>query len=79
MRVSEWVIAVFFAWTTALALSLSISGHMRTRTLLANAAVLLAYIALTPTATTRVGTDGSRLVSAGANDTSLQADGLVRP
>ena len=46
MRVSEWVIAVFFAWTTALALSLPISGQMRTRTLLANAAVLLAYVAL---------------------------------
>jgi membrane-associated phospholipid phosphatase len=46
MRVSEWIIAVFFAWTTALALSLPISGHMRTRTLTANAVVLLLYIVL---------------------------------
>ena len=46
MRVSEWVIAVFFAWTTALALSLPISSDMRTRTLIANAVVLLLYIVL---------------------------------
>jgi membrane-associated phospholipid phosphatase len=46
MRVSEWVIAAFFSWTTVLALSLDIASHMRTRALLANAAVLLAYIVL---------------------------------
>ena len=33
MRVSEWVVAAFFAWTTILALSLSIPGQMRVRTL----------------------------------------------
>jgi membrane-associated phospholipid phosphatase len=46
MRVSEWVIAIFFAWTTILALFLPIPDHMRIRTLAANAAVLLIYAAL---------------------------------
>jgi membrane-associated phospholipid phosphatase len=46
MRVSEWVAAGFFAWTTALAFIIPISGHMRARTLLANALVLLAYVFL---------------------------------
>jgi membrane-associated phospholipid phosphatase len=46
MRVSEWVIAVFFVWTTILALSLQIPGHIRVRTLLANLIVLLAYVVL---------------------------------
>ena len=44
MRVSEWVVAVFFSWTTALALVVPISSHMRARTLLANAVVLLVYL-----------------------------------
>jgi membrane-associated phospholipid phosphatase len=34
MRVSEWVVAVFFSWTTVLALVIPISGHMRARVLL---------------------------------------------
>lgn len=46
MRVSEWVIAVFFVWTTILALSLQIPRHMRVGTMLANLVVLLAYVAL---------------------------------
>jgi membrane-associated phospholipid phosphatase len=44
MRVSEWVVAVFFSWTTVLALVLPISGHMRARTLIANVVVLLLYV-----------------------------------
>ena len=46
MRVSEWIVAVFFTWTTALALVLPISNHMRARTLLANALVILVYLFL---------------------------------
>jgi membrane-associated phospholipid phosphatase len=46
MRVSEWVVAAFFTWTTALALVVPISGDMRARTLLANVAVLLVYLVL---------------------------------
>src|SRR3954470_2554154 len=46
MRVSEWVVAIFFTWTTVLALVLPISGQMRARTLLANAVVLLLYVCL---------------------------------
>jgi membrane-associated phospholipid phosphatase len=46
MRVSERVVAAFFAWTTALALILPISRDMRARTLLANALVLLVYLFL---------------------------------
>ena len=44
MRVSEWVVAAFFTWTSVLAVTLPISGAMRARTLLANAAVLLVYL-----------------------------------
>ena len=44
MRVSEWVVAVFFSWTTVLALVVPISGHMRARTVLANVVVLLLYV-----------------------------------
>jgi membrane-associated phospholipid phosphatase len=46
MRVSEWVAAAFFSWTTVLALVLPISSHMRLRTLLANGVVLLAYLVI---------------------------------
>jgi membrane-associated phospholipid phosphatase len=46
MRVSEWIIATFFTWTSVLALTLSISTAMRVRTLLANAMVLLVYLVL---------------------------------
>ncbi len=45
-RVSEWILAVYFAWTTALALALPIAGHLRVRTLAANAAVIGAYAVL---------------------------------
>ena len=44
MRVSEWVVAVFFAWTTVLALVLPVSGHIRARTVFANVVVLLLYV-----------------------------------
>ncbi len=43
MRVSEWIVAVFFAWTTALALVLPISGQMRARVLVANFLVVVLY------------------------------------
>ena len=43
MRVSEWIVAAFFAWTTALALVVPLSGHMRARVLLANCLILLVY------------------------------------
>src|SRR5688572_14909252 len=43
MRVSEWIVGVFFAWTTALALVVPVSGHMRARVLLANCLILLLY------------------------------------
>jgi membrane-associated phospholipid phosphatase len=46
MRVSEWIIATFFTWTSVLALTLPISTAMRVRTLAANGIVLLAYILL---------------------------------
>lgn len=46
MRVSEWVVAVFFAWTTVLSLALPVSGHIRARTLIANTLVLLLYLCL---------------------------------
>lgn len=46
IRVSEWVVGAFFAWTTVLALVLPISAHMRARTLLANAILLLVYLFL---------------------------------
>jgi membrane-associated phospholipid phosphatase len=46
MRVSEWIIATFFTWTSVLALTLPISTAMRVRTLLANAIVLLVYLVL---------------------------------
>lgn len=46
MRVSEWVLVAFFSWTSALAVSLPISGAMRARVLLSNLAVLLAYVIL---------------------------------
>jgi membrane-associated phospholipid phosphatase len=46
MRLSEWVVATFFTWTTALALILSISAHMRARILLANTVVLFTYLLL---------------------------------
>ena len=44
MRVSEWVVAVFFTWTTVLALVLPVSGHIRARTVFANVVVLLLYV-----------------------------------
>jgi membrane-associated phospholipid phosphatase len=43
MRVSEWIAAAFFSWTTVLAIVLPISGNMRLRTFLANAIVVLVY------------------------------------
>jgi len=46
MRVSEWVIAVFFAWTTALAVVLPISAEMRARTLMVDALIIIAYVFL---------------------------------
>ena len=46
MRVSECVIAAFFAWTSVLAVTLSITSAMRIRALLANLIVLLIYILL---------------------------------
>jgi membrane-associated phospholipid phosphatase len=42
MRVSEWVVAAFFGWTSVLALALPISSAMRVRTLVANTVVAAA-------------------------------------
>lgn len=47
MRVSEWIVAIYFSWTTLLALTLPISGNIRARTLLANSVVLLIYLVVT--------------------------------
>src|SRR5688500_536162 len=46
MRVSEWIVAAFFAWTTALAAVVPVSGHMRARVLLAHSLILLIYALL---------------------------------
>jgi membrane-associated phospholipid phosphatase len=46
MRVSEWIVAAFFTWTSVLAVTLPISAAMRARTLLANSLVLLVYLLL---------------------------------
>lgn len=46
MRVSEWIVAAFFAWTAALALTVPVPGHMRARVLLANSLILLVYVVL---------------------------------
>jgi membrane-associated phospholipid phosphatase len=43
MRVSEWIVLVFFAWTTALAVALPISGAMRARVLVTNFLVWVLY------------------------------------
>ncbi|HYZ84870.1 MAG TPA: phosphatase PAP2 family protein, partial [Bryobacteraceae bacterium] len=44
MRVSEWIVAAFFAWTTTLAATLPLQAGMRGRIVLANACVLLVYV-----------------------------------
>jgi membrane-associated phospholipid phosphatase len=46
MRVSEGIIAAFFAWTSVLAVTLPVASAMRVRVLLANSIVLLTYILL---------------------------------
>jgi membrane-associated phospholipid phosphatase len=46
MRVSEWVVAAFFSWTTLLLGIVPVSGQMRTRILLANAVTALTYLLL---------------------------------
>jgi membrane-associated phospholipid phosphatase len=46
MRVSEWVLAAFFSWTTVLVAIVPISGHMRARILLANAIIAFVYLLL---------------------------------
>jgi membrane-associated phospholipid phosphatase len=46
MRVSEWVIAAFFSWTTVLVAVVPTSGHMQARILLANAVIAFVYLLL---------------------------------
>jgi membrane-associated phospholipid phosphatase len=46
MRVSEWVIAAFFSWTTILVAVVPTSGHMQARILLANAVIAFIYLLL---------------------------------
>lgn len=46
MRVSEWIIGVFFLWATLLALIFPISDSVRIRILLTNALILLGYLFL---------------------------------
>src|SRR5262245_54708092 len=43
MRISEWIIAAFFTWTTTLAVVMPLRPGMLSRILMANAAVLLVY------------------------------------
>jgi len=46
MRTSEYVVLTFFAWTSLLAVTLSIETQVRTRALAANALVFLMYFGL---------------------------------
>jgi membrane-associated phospholipid phosphatase len=46
MRVSEWVLAAFFSWTTVLVVIVPVSDLMRARILLANTLIALTYLLL---------------------------------
>jgi membrane-associated phospholipid phosphatase len=46
MRISEWIVLIFFGWTSVLAVSLSISDELQTAALVANFLVFLTYLVL---------------------------------
>jgi membrane-associated phospholipid phosphatase len=46
VRLSEWVLAVYFSWTTVLSIWLPVVPQIRARTLIVNIGVLLLYVIL---------------------------------